>query len=161
VDIVALNGVGTRATALYPSELERYAIFGRPVRSPCHGLIVAAVDGLVDNVPPQRDKGKPSGNHVVVACHGVRVILAHLQRGSVSVQPGASVASGDLVGRAGNSGNTSEPRLHVHAVRARTDGPAGTDVAIPILFDETFAVRNTILAEVNQMPDRRPGNEAQ
>jgi branched-subunit amino acid transport protein AzlD len=149
MDILELNDIGTRAASLYSGELERYVIFGRPVRSPCDGRIVTAVDGLVDNAPPETDRAQPTGNHVVVACHSVRVFLAHLQRGSVAVQPGASVASGDIVGRVGNSGNTSEPHLHVHAVRGGTDGTAHADVPVPILFDGTFAVRNTILGEVN------------
>ena len=42
------------------------------------------------------------------------------------------------------SGNTSEPHLHVHAVREGTmAAPDGTPV--PILFNGTFPVRNTIL----------------
>ena len=143
MDILELNDAGTRAASLYPADLERYVIFGRAVRSPCDGTIVAAVDGLADNIPPRRTATHPTGNHVVVACHGVRVFLAHLQRGSVSVQPGASVAAGDVVGRVGNSGNTSEPHLHVHAVRGGWHGAPGTPV--PILFDGTFAVRNTVL----------------
>jgi hypothetical protein len=146
MDILELNDIGTRAPSLYPADLDRYVIFGRAVRSPCAGKIVAAVDGLVDNNPPRRDADHPAGNHVVVACQGVRVFLAHLQRGSVSVRPGASVASGDVIGRVGNSGNTSEPHLHVHAVRG-DDGP--TDTPVAILFDGMFAVRNTILSDTD------------
>jgi hypothetical protein len=146
LDILELNDVGTRATSLYSAALDRYVIFGRPVRSPCDGTIAAAVDGLVDNSPPRRDRDHPAGNHVVVACQGVRVFLAHLQRGTVSVRPGSSVASGDVIGRVGNSGNTSEPHLHVHAVRG-SDGATEADTPVPILFDGTFAVRNTILSE--------------
>lgn len=148
MDILELNDIGTRAASLYPTELERYVIFGRAVRSPCDGVIVAAVDGLADNVPPDRDRDHPTGNHVVVACHGVRVFLAHLQRRSVTVQPGASVAGGDVLGRVGNSGNTSEPHLHVHAVRVGTGMPE-TGTPVPILLDGTFAVRNTILNDMH------------
>ena len=146
LDILELNEIGTRATSMHPAELDRYVIFGRAVRSPCDGTIVTAVDGLVDNIPPQSDRGQPAGNHVVVACHGVRVFLAHLQRNSVSVRPGASVRDGDVVGRVGNSGNTSEPHLHIHAVRG---GTGAGDTPVPILLDGTFAVRNTILDDVD------------
>ena len=155
MDILELNDAGTRAASLYSADLDRYVIFGRAVYSPCDGTIVAAVDGLVDNIPPRSDRRAPAGNHVVVACHGVDVLLAHLQRGSVSVQPGASVAPGDVVGRVGNSGNTSEPHLHVHAVRGGTDGAGATGTPVPILLDGTFAVRNTILSEVNQPSGHR------
>jgi hypothetical protein len=147
MDILELNGAGMRAASLYPSNLGRYRIFGRTVHSPCDGTIVATRDGLADNIPPRSDRDTPPGNHVIVACHGVRVLLAHLQNGSVSVQPGSSVSSGDIVGRVGNSGNTSEPHLHVHAVRGGSDNTASTGIPVPILFDGTFAVRNTILGD--------------
>jgi hypothetical protein len=149
MDILELNDAATRAASLYSADLKRYAIFGRAVHSPCDGTIAITVDGLVDNIPPRSDRRTPPGNHVVVACHGVRVLLGHLQHGSVSVQPGASVTPDDVVGRVGNSGNTSEPHLHVHAVRGGTDGAASTGTPVPILFDDTFAVRNTILSEEN------------
>lgn len=146
MDILQLNDSGVRTTSLFTADLDRYVIFGQPVSSPCDGRIVAAADGLADNVPPHRDREHPTGNHVVVACHGVRVFLAHLQQGSVVVQPGALVASDDVVGRVGNSGNTSEPHLHVHAVRGEV--PDHVSAPVPILFDGTFPVRNTILRRV-------------
>jgi hypothetical protein len=145
LDILELNGAGTRAASLQPSRLDEYEIFGQPVRSPCAGRVVTAVDGLEDNVPPGSDADNAAGNHVVVGCHGVRVFLAHLQRGTVAVRAGDTVAPSDVVGLVGNSGNTSEPHLHVHAVRPRGDGGGGRPV--PILVDGTFPVRNTILDE--------------
>jgi hypothetical protein len=72
--------------------------------------------------------------------------LAHLQRGSVTVQPGDAIAAGEIVGRVGNSGNSSEPHLHVHAVREDPASP-GTETPVPILVDDAFPVRNTILAD--------------
>jgi hypothetical protein len=144
VDLVELNGAGLRATSLYPTDVDRYAIYGRQVHSPCEGTVAAAIDGFVDNAPPQRDRENPAGNHVIVACKDIRVLLAHLQRGSVAVRAGATVAAGDVVGRVGNSGNTTEPHLHVHAVRDG-GGRSGPETPVPILLDGTFAVRNTVL----------------
>lgn len=149
MDILELNDRGSRAAALYSADPSRYVIFGRSVHSPCAGTVVAAEDDLADNSPPQRDRSKPSGNHVVVSCRGVRVLLAHLQRGSVSVQAGASIESGDVIGRVGNSGNTTEPHLHVHAERRGVDGTADAGTPVPILFDGTFAVRNTVLGQLD------------
>lgn len=48
---------------------------------------------------------------------GTYLILAHLQRGSVAVRPGQEVEEGALLGRCGNSGNTSEPHIHLHHQR--------------------------------------------
>ena len=53
------------------------------------------------------------GNHVVIDLgEGAYAVLAHLQRGSATVVPGQDVRRGDVVGRCGNSGNSSEPHLH-------------------------------------------------
>ena len=41
------------------------------------------------------------------------MLLAHLQRGSLRVAPGDAVATGDEVGRCGNSGNSTQPHVHV------------------------------------------------
>lgn len=149
LDIVELNRAGARAATPLTSDVRQFVIFGRSVHSPCDGRVVQTVDGLVDNPPPQRDRTHASGNHVVIACHGVRVLLAHLQSGTVAVADGATVADGDVVGRVGNSGNTTEPHLHIHAVR--DDGDAAADPTsgdpAPMLLDDVFAVRNTLLRD--------------
>jgi murein DD-endopeptidase MepM/ murein hydrolase activator NlpD len=142
LDIVALNGFGSRARGLYPRELTRYAIYGMPVYSPCDGRIEAAAGDFPDHVPPNADQQNVAGNHVVISCAGVMVLLAHLQEGSVLVQTGDSIAKGAVVGAVGNSGNTSEPHLHVHAVRAGS-GDVLQGEGVPVIFDGTFPVRNT------------------
>lgn len=141
IDIVALNPFGSRANGLYPADPTRYAIFGHTVYSPCDGIVTHVVDGLPDLVPPERDPEHAAGNHVVVACHGVNVLLAHFKNGSIMVAPGAEVASGQPLGQVGNSGNTSEPHLHIHAERAGTDGSLVSE-GVPIVFDDSFLVRN-------------------
>lgn len=147
IDLVGLNSVVMRAASLYSTDLERYVIFGHPVHSPCEGRIVEAVDGFDDNTPPQTDRANPAGYHVVVACRDVRVFLAHLRRGSVRVARGDAVTSGAVVGRVGNSGNTSEPHLHIHAVAGTEDGAPDAGTPIAILFDDRFAVRNMLLKD--------------
>jgi murein DD-endopeptidase MepM/ murein hydrolase activator NlpD len=73
----------------------------------------------------------------VIDCDGLRVELAHLREGSLRVAPGQSLAAGDLIGAVGNSGNTTEPHLHVHAVDAHGAG-------VPIAFDGRAPVRNLL-----------------
>ena len=82
---------------------------------------------------------------MVLTCQSVQVLLAHLQHGSLTVRVGDQVTTGQPLGRVGNSGNTSEPHLHIHAV------PAGTEdvlrgAGVPILFEGRFLARNAILS---------------
>lgn len=139
LDIVKLNAAWTRARGLYPGDLTRYAIWNDAVLSPCDGTVLAAVDRFPDNEPGMRDEKNPEGNQVVLRCGDADVVLAHLRRGSVSVKPHARVAAGAIVGRVGNSGNATEPHLHVHAERA--------GAAVPARFEGRWLVRNAIVTK--------------
>jgi hypothetical protein len=136
VDIMKLNAFGSRANGLYPRDLRRYAIFDAEVLSPCNGAIVSAVDGLPDQVPGTSDEKHPAGNSVVIRCGDANVTLAHLRPGTVTVRPGANVVTGQLLGRAGNSGNTPEPHLHLHAER--------NGAAVPVKLGGEWWVRNEV-----------------
>jgi murein DD-endopeptidase MepM/ murein hydrolase activator NlpD len=60
-----------------------------------------------------------------------------MQQGSVAVAEGDVVREGQLLGTVGNSGNTSEPHLHIHAEK---DGEG-----VPIRFGGRFLVRNNLM----------------
>jgi hypothetical protein len=72
------------------------------------------------------------GNHVVVrAGDGTHAVLAHLRRGSVLVARGDRVAAGQQVAECGNSGNSSEPHLHVQLTdSAWVAGSCGVPMAV-------------------------------
>lgn len=144
VDIVRLNGLGNRATIGSPSDLASYAIFGMPIYSPCRGSVVTAVDGHADQIPPNKDTANIAGNHVVVLCHDVEILLAHMMDGSLLVAEGAEVAEGQELGAVGNSGNTSQPHLHVHAERGGASGRILDGVGVPMTFEGRFLVRNSL-----------------
>jgi hypothetical protein len=124
--------------------------FGRPVLAPVAGRVVLRHDGEVDHearrspltlVPYLLTQGRRAaggaaglaGNHVVIAVadDGPYVLLAHLQRGSLQVQVGQRVAVGDPVGRCGNSGNSTEPHVHLQ-VSDSTDW--ATASGLPFMF---------------------------
>jgi hypothetical protein len=137
LDIVKLNAFGMRARGLYPSDLARYAIFGDAIHSPCDGTVIASRDSVLDLPPPQRTEKLPEGNFVSLNCSGATVYLAHMRRGSVRAVPGAIVHRGDILGIVGNSGNTTEPHLHIHAER--------NGAGVGILFNGRWLVRNSII----------------
>lgn len=98
-----------------PADLASYHCWGRPVLSPAAGVVVSAVDGLLDQRIGDSDPQNPAGNHVVLDLgQGEYAFLAHFQRGSLRVAPGESVAAGEVLGQCGNSGNSSEPHIHMH-----------------------------------------------
>lgn len=147
VDIVRLGPGGLRADGVLPDDPSRYAIWGDPVYAPCAGIVVQVDNDAPDMPPPQTDRTRMPGNHVLLDCDGVHVLLAHLQQGSVRVEPSQAVSVGTLLGVAGNSGNTSEPHLHVHAQRpaAPGDEPLSGD-PLPVRFDGRYLVRNDRVA---------------
>jgi murein DD-endopeptidase MepM/ murein hydrolase activator NlpD len=113
---------------------EDYVGFGRPVLAPAAGTIVWARADLPDNRPGEVPSAEfyrgianreerlaaVAGNAVVIDHgDGEFSLLAHLERGSVRVRAGERVARGQVVGRVGNSGNSTAPHLHYHLM----DGP--------------------------------------
>ncbi len=60
-------------------------------------------------------KGGILGNYVMID-HGKSeyALYAHLQPGSVRVKVGDQVKAGDVIGKLGSSGNSTEPHLHFH-----------------------------------------------
>lgn len=149
LDVVKLNPAGTRASGVYPSDPERYAAFGEEIMGPCAGEVITAEDELPDSRPPETDREDIAGNHVVVRCRGVDpevdVLLAHMMEGSVAVEEGEEVEEGQLLGRVGNSGNTSEPHLHIHAVRSGSGESVLEGEGVPLRFDGRFLVRNGLI----------------
>ena len=74
---------------------------------------------------------------VLKLADGEYALLAHLRRGSVRVRVGQQVRPGQILGLAGNSGNSSEPHLHFHVQdRAELFGDAR---GLPVLFDSYLA----------------------
>lgn len=139
IDIVKLNTFGTRASGLYPKDLEKYAIFGDTLYSPCNGEVMEAVGNLTDQIPPATDRDHITGNYVSLKCENEKATLyiAHMKENSVLVEKGDLIQAGEKIGEVGNSGNTSEPHLHIHA---EIDGKG-----VPILFDGKFLVRNQLV----------------
>lgn len=43
-------------------------------------------------------------------------MVAHLRRGTVAVRPGELVAVGQPLGRCGNSGNSTQPHVHLQVM---------------------------------------------
>jgi Peptidase family M23 len=153
LDIVELNSLGRKANGLQPrlaqsatpkEPLTNYVIFEQTLYSPCNGTISDTVNNLPDLIPPERDRQNLAGNHILMNCKGADVLMAHLQSGSITVQAGDAVREGQAIARVGNSGNTSEPHLHIHARKENTGKSILDGEGMPITFDSRFLVRNSL-----------------
>ena len=129
---------------------EAYACFGAPVLAMADGTVVRVSGGWRDHRSRDtwptlvwmmiegalRDLVGASGilgNHVIVR-HDDETFsaCAHLRRGSILVRPGDRVTAGQQLAEVGNSGNTSEPHLHVQLMDdARPTAAAGLPMRWP------------------------------
>lgn len=145
VDIVQLGALGMRAPGWRPEEPAAYRIFGEPVLAPCAGTVLATLDGRRDMPVPETDSSPLEGNHVVLRCDDFIVLLAHLQRDGVRVEEGTRVTVGQPLGTVGNSGQSREPHLHIHAQSLPQDGPILSGEPYFLTFGDFFPVRNARL----------------
>jgi murein DD-endopeptidase MepM/ murein hydrolase activator NlpD len=131
------NGTCCNGPPLAPNSWWGY---GTPILAAAPGVVVEVVDGLPDQQPvgtvsPDLPLADFAGNSVIEDIGGGRYIgYAHMQPGSIpaSVRDGAPLRAGDLIGRVGNSGNSSGPHLHFHVM----DRPSFLDdTALPFVFD--------------------------
>jgi peptidase M23-like protein len=117
---------------------EQYFAFGANVRSATSGEVVDVRDGL-PNETPNTDPVNVhlpldvGGNHVAVRVRpGVYAFYGHLQPGSIVVQEGDRVETGQLLGKLGSSGNSTQPHLHFDI----SDGPDPlTSDSLPHVYD--------------------------
>jgi hypothetical protein len=97
------------------TELTDYYCYALPVLAPATGVVHATYTdardmpiGILGGMPP-------GGNQIIIKVAEKQFLfLCHLQPGSIDVQPGDKVEEGQVIARIGNSGNTSEPHLHIH-----------------------------------------------
>ena len=118
--------------------LEDYGCYGTPVVAPVSARVHYSTDGAPDHTPGavSNDMRNPGGNTVVLALDtGTFLLIAHLKNGSVLVEAGDKVREGDPIGACGNSGNTSEPHIHIHHQRQDPQNrPFNFSEGLPLYF---------------------------
>ena len=101
--------------------LSNWEGYGENILAVADGTVVRAIDGLPNQVPGALPQGlnplQADGNAVFLRLRDGRIAMyAHMIPGSVTVRAGDRVVRGQILGRVGNSGNSSAPHLHLHVV---------------------------------------------
>ncbi len=119
------------------TENENYFVFGKEVLAPLEGIVVSIENSIYDNQPNiEMNAEQPLGNYVIIKHqHDEYSVLAHFKEGSIVVQEGDEVESGQLLGLVGNSGNSSEPHIHYH-VSNDESGLAGQSLNIQFVAEQ-------------------------
>jgi hypothetical protein len=120
------------------TNLDDYGCYGIQVLAPIDGEITAVHDGEPDEVPGAASNNtiQPRGNYVVIKMEtDTYLVLAHMQPDSIVVSVGDRVEEGQVLGLCGNSGNTSEPHIHIHHQRIDPElWPNGFGEGLPLYF---------------------------
>lgn len=134
-----------------------FSSFGQPVLAVADGVVVRASDRQRDHRSREswaslaylfvvegffREVAGPPfilGNHLVVDHgDGSYSTYAHLRRGSLRVSAGDEVHTGQQLAEVGNSGNTTEPHLHLQVM----DDPRVTAAAgVPFRWSDVEIAR--------------------
>lgn len=124
--------------------------FGKPVVAPIDGVVVRARSFMRDHLSRTSPLGLIYlilesvreffgpigilGNHVVIQSRdGVHVLVAHLRQGSLLVERGDELERGAKIAECGNSGNSTEPHVHLQAMDHASVWLAA---GLPIRFDD-------------------------
>ncbi len=100
---------------------------GDPVTASRPGTVIIVNDNFSDD-----DHIEGHENNVFVEhSDGTVVRYTHLMQGSAMVSVGQQVVEGDVVGLAGNSGNSAGPHLHFQVFRGRNFDKSN---AVPVTF---------------------------
>jgi hypothetical protein len=120
-----------------PLQFTSFPTYGQPVLAVTDALVVEAVDRypdlLVGESREELTAESAGGNRIVLDLGDGRfAVYAHLQEGSVRVQPGDLVKRGQQIASAGSSGTTGGPHLHFQV----TDRPSVVAAdGLPYVFD--------------------------
>ncbi len=113
------------------SKLSSYYCYGKSLIAPAAGEIVETFNTEAETPVNGSNEDNPAGNYVIIKVAENQYLFAcHMQPGSITVKPGESVKQGQKLGLVGNSGNSSEPHVHIH-LQSTEDLDFGEGIPMP------------------------------
>ncbi len=126
-----LHPAGTLRFLLFGGRTQDCYGWGQPVHAAFDGVTVEVVDGMAERqwlhvvreswlavrntlafARRGLDPARLAGNHGIMATGGTYALYAHLAPGTVAVTRGQQVHAGEVIGRVGQTGNSTAPHLH-------------------------------------------------
>ena len=162
IDIVQI--IDGRTHVPGSTDLDSYQVFGAALLAPATGMVTSVVDGLADQPIGSVDYDHQAGNHLVIdISDGRYLMLAHLREGSIEVDVGDRVTAGQVIARVGNSGNTTEPHVHIQALNVPSFELADEDIVellrtvrtYPLVLRDVVLIRNGSESEPAVVDPRR------
>jgi hypothetical protein len=145
---------------------DHHRVWGKPVRAMADGKVLESLNTCPNNPRPWNGvedidtfladqmntywgsfTNGGAGNHFYIQ-HGDEVVLyAHMQKGTLTsslLAKGSKVTAGEKLGKAGNSGNSSGPHLHIHAIQgtAPETGPLR-----PFALKDAWVIDNDLVIQ--------------
>ncbi|MFB1050306.1 M23 family metallopeptidase [Paraliobacillus sp. JSM ZJ581] len=130
---------------------EIFYAFGKPIVSPISGRVVSIHNGEPDHearrspltlIPyaakqSERIRKGPeavAGNYIIISSNksDVYIAIVHLQLDSLLVKEGDYVSEGEHIANCGNSGNSTQPHIHIQAM---TSADFFNTKGVPLYFN--------------------------
>ncbi|MES2317097.1 MAG: peptidoglycan DD-metalloendopeptidase family protein [Pseudomonadota bacterium] len=144
----AINAWNDKLPGKDGSQNNHYRIWGKPIYAMADGAVIGFKNDMASNTQMGTQVPTPNpveGNHFWLQHGDEAVVYAHMQPGSLNskfTKMGATIKRGEFLGLAGNSGNSTNPHLHIHAIEATT--PWGGPLR-PLPFRNTFMIDRSLL----------------
>jgi hypothetical protein len=161
IDAFRIDAGGNSSNPPHSPNKEDYYAWGQDILSVGSGTVVAVEKGKLDQVVGTEDIQNPIGNHVVIRhAQNLYSVYVHMMNSSATVTVGDQVATGQLLGKVGNSGGTDAPHLHFQFVDDWKSGPdplksALQSQGLPALFWNVKVNRldsTALLGYLNPLP---------
>lgn len=136
---------------------ENFYAFGKSILSPVSGKIVKIHNGendhnayrsiftIIPYILSQHKRIKEgiesiAGNYIIIKVENSDhyVAIVHLKMNSITVEENQKVAVGDMIAKCGNSGNSTQPHIHIQAM---TSLNFNSTRGVPLYFEKYIQIK--------------------